>query len=123
MKRWDIYEYDYVTSAGTPWGEYPFVIISSDTMCLDNQEESVYALICRPTPPVHVTTEIDVWLDHRDELQKKYPCRCNHIYSLQKYLINSRMGSVSKQNQILISETLKRELQLNLEAMYNERKF
>ena len=78
--------------------------------------KKVGAVICRPTPPVHIPTHKDVYLDQRDGLWTTFPCRCNRIYKLQKCQLTRKVGMVSKLKQELIRLLLRRCLDYEMEV-------
>lgn len=80
------------------------------------ESRKIGALICRPTPPVHIPTNKDVYLDQRDGIWTTFPCRCNRIFELPKCQLTDKLGMVTKRNQELIRRSLKRCLGYEMEV-------
>ncbi len=71
---------------------HPAVVVSRAAVCADTRKQTVDVLYCSTKRPAVETGQTDVVLNSADGLERMTLVNCDHIYTVRKDSIESRVG-------------------------------
>jgi mRNA-degrading endonuclease toxin of MazEF toxin-antitoxin module len=86
---------------------HPAVVISRSAVCADVRTQVVNVLYGSTKRPALAAGQTDVTLNSAEGLDRLTIINCDHIYTVRKDSIDSRIGRVSHERRLALCRTLK----------------
>jgi len=87
---------------------HPAVVLSRTAVCADARKQTVNVLFGTTKRPAGEISPTDVALNSADGLERLTLINCDHIYTVRKDTVDSRLGSVSYERRRALCRTLAR---------------
>jgi mRNA-degrading endonuclease toxin of MazEF toxin-antitoxin module len=78
---------------------HPAVVISRPSVCADSRKQTINVLYGTTKRPAGTANQTDVTLNSAEGLDRLTLVNCDHIYTVRKDSIESRLGRVSYERQ------------------------
>ena len=86
---------------------HPAVVISRAAVCVDHRTQVVNVLYGSTKRPAVAASQTDVALNSAEGLDRLTLVNCDHIYTVRKESIESRIGRVSHERRQALCRTLR----------------
>ena len=109
FRQWDVVR---VRIRPTDQDLHPAVVLSRTAVCADGRKQTInvlYGTTKRPAGEVGLT---DVSLNGADGLERLTLINCDHIYTVRKETVDSRMGTVSYERRRVLCRAIARAFDL-----------
>lgn len=105
LSQWDVVR---VRIRPTDLDVHPGVVISRAAVCADVRKQTVNVLYGTTKRPAAGASETDVTLNGADGLERPTLVNCDHIYTVRKDSVESRLGRVTFERRRALCRTLTR---------------
>jgi len=105
LRQWDVVR---VRIRPTDQDLHPAVVLSRTAVCADARKQTVNVLFGTTKRPAGEISPTDVALNSADGLERLTLINCDHIYTVRKDTVDSRLGSVSYERRRALCRTLAR---------------
>lgn len=105
LTQWDVVR---VRIRPTDQDFHPAVIISRAAVCADPRKQTINVLYGTTKRPAGDVAPTDVALNSADGLDRLTLINCDHIYTVRKDSMESRLGSVSYERRRALCRTMAR---------------
>ena len=85
---------------------HPAVVISRSSVCADSRKQTINVLYGTTKRPATAASQTDVALNSAEGLERLTLVNCDHIYTVRKESIESRLGRVSHERRRVLCRTI-----------------
>ena len=105
LRQWDVVR---VRIRPTDQDLHPAVVFSRTAVCTDDRKQTINVLYGSTKRPAGEIGPTDVALNSADGLERLTLVNCDHLYTVRKDAVESRLGSVGYERRRVLCRTVAR---------------